>query len=265
MTVARTFGLEKWYCDCVGADGSVAIGYWASLQWKGLALTWEQITVFPPEGAPRQRSALTGDAAPLVAGSLVRWDAPGIGVRYEAARTIQPLDELLLETEEGTVRWRVEAPAARVTLAQDGDVPFEGTGYVERLSMTVPPWALPLKELRWGRWISTDRSRSVVWIDWRGKAPKVWAYLDGQRLHEATVTDEGVRAPGVTLTLDPGRTLIAHALDEVVARIPPLRPLVPVSLLQLRQDTRLSVGRLSGEGASESVTGTAVHELVVLP
>lgn len=265
MTVARTFSLEKWYCDWVGADGSAAIGYWASLQWKGLVLTWEQITAFPPEGPPQRRSALAGDAAPRVEGSLVKWDAPAIGVRYEADRTVPAFEEFLLDTGEGTLQWRVEAPTALVTLTQDEGAPLEGSGYVERLAMTVPPWALPLKELRWGRWISTDRSRSVVWIDWRGGPPKVWVYLDGQRLHEATVTDEAVRAPGVTLILEPGRTLIAHALDEVVARIPPLRPLVPVSLLHLRQDTRLSVGRLSGAGTSGLITGTAVHELVVLP
>ena len=65
----------------------------------------------------------------------------------------------------------MEAPAAEVSVSLRGFAPLRGTGYAERILITIPPWRLPIRELRWGRWIGEAASRSVVWIDWRGESP----------------------------------------------------------------------------------------------
>ena len=45
----------------------------------------------------------------------------------------------------------------------------EGTGYAERLELSIRPWRLPIRELRWGRFVS--EGASMAWIDWQGADP----------------------------------------------------------------------------------------------
>ena len=173
--------------------------------------------------------------------------------------TQPPMSERLLA---GVVEWRVEAPAAVVSASLRGFAPLRGTGYAERIVITIPPWRLPIRELRWGRWIDEDASRSVVWIDWRGEAPHTWVFVDGAAAPTPEVTDESVRAGALEVALGERRTLQERTLAEIVSTIPPLKAVVPRSFLRMRQSRWCSEGRLrDGDGAS--CAGRAIHEVVV--
>ena len=244
------FTLTKWYFDCVDAESRVVIGYWASLSWRGIALTWQNVTLFEPGKAPVSRSSLASASPP----SATSWHAEALGCVMDFEPTQPPIEERLLADGSGVVEWRVEAPAARVSASLQGFAPLRGTGYAERILITIPPWRLPIRELRWGRWIGQDASRSVVWIDWRGKAPRTWVFVDGAAVSSAEVTDENVRAGALDLSLDKRFTLEERSLEEIVSAIPGLRAVIPRSFLGLRQSRWCSHG---------SCAGHAIHEVVV--
>lgn len=244
------FQLTKWYFDCVDEEARAVIGYWASLSWRGVALTWQNVTLFEPGRAPVSRSSL----APATPPSATSWRSEALGCAMDFEPALPPIEERLLADGRGVVEWRVEAPAARVSASMNGFAPLRGTGYAERILITIPPWRLPIRELRWGRWIDDGASRSVVWIDWRGKAPRTWVFVDGAAASPAEVTDEKVRAGNVEVSLGERRTLEERSLDEIVSAIPGLRAVTPRSFLGLRQSRWCS----HGPGA-----GHAIHEVVV--
>ena len=256
------FSLTKWYFDCVAADGRVVIAYWASLAWRGVAVTWQNLTLYEVGEAPLGRSSLASAPAPEVSDEGIVCRLSALGCVVTAASRQPPIEERLFATEEGgVVDWRVEAPVAAARFDLEGLNSVQGAGYVERIFITVPPWRLPIRELRWGRWLDSEASRSVVWIEWRGAAPRTWVFADGARL-DAAVTDEGVVADRVRVVLEGSRTLHERAFAEIAATIPPLKAIVPKSLLELRETKWCSGGRLlDGDGPGRS--GYAIHEVAV--
>jgi hypothetical protein len=268
MNPLATFSLTKWYLDCVDARGRAAIAYWTALAWLGLDLTWQSILVYEPEDAAGgsrrpslQRSSRARGPAPRRDACALSWDAPALGCAVAMEARQPPMAVRLLDSEAGAVDWHCEAPAADTHLRLEGQRPVSGQGYAERLILTLAPWRLPIDQLRWGRWIAADASRSVVWIDWRGELPRSWVFVDGQRQELAAVGGEGVTAGETSLRLDASQLLPARSLREVVATIAPLAALVPSSLLGLRQTRWRSTGTLHGAGRAP-LGGWAIHELV---
>lgn len=256
------FRLTKWYVDCVAPDGRAVIAYWASLAWRGVALTWQSVTVHEAGRPPVTRSSLAPAPPPRASGGTITWRAPSLACTARIEARQRPIEERLLDCEAGVVEWRVEAPAAEVSFDLGGIAPVRGTGYAERLFITVPVWRLPIRELRWGRWHNPAASRSLVWIDWRGETPRTWVFVDGIKVLAAVVTDEGVTADGMIFALGERRTLEARKFGEVAAAIPPLRALAPRSLLALREDKWCGAATLQ-EGSAAAQGGFAIHELAV--
>ena len=257
------FALTKWYVDCVAADGRAVIGYSASLEWRGVGLTWQSVTLYEPGRPPITRSSLASARSPRVADGRITWNAPALACVARIESRQKPIDERLLDCEAGVVDWRVEAPAAEVSFEREGIAPVRGTGYAERIFIGMPPWRLPIRELRWGRWLDPAASRSVVWIDWRGESPRTWVLVDGIKVTDAIVTDECIQAGGMTIALGERRTLHARGFAEIAETIPPLRAVVPKSMLALRETKWLSAATLQyGNVAAQA--GSAIHEHAVI-
>jgi hypothetical protein len=256
------FTLTKWYCDCVAPDGRVVIAYWASLTWRHLALTWQNVVHYETGTPPVRRSSLTSAPPPDVGEDVITWRAPALGCEIEVQLRQRSIEERLLDDGTGVVEWRAEAPAAVVSVHLRGFAPLKGPGYADRVLLTVPPWRLPIRELRWGRWIDAASIRSVVWIDWRGESPRTWVFVDGRMAPSAVVSDDGVSAGEVHVAIGNRRTLETMAFSEVAEMIPPLRTAVPKALLALRQTRWCSDATLQ-EGDAAPLSGQAIHEMVV--
>jgi hypothetical protein len=256
------FRLVKWYFDCVVADGRVVIGYWASIAWRGIALTWQNITVFEPGGTPISRSSLRPSPSPEVVSDTIVWNAGALSARAQIDSTQRPIEERLLASESGVVDWRVVAPAALVTVKLDGYEHLQGSGYAERIEMTIPPWRLPIRELRWGRWVDGSANHSLVWIDWAGSSPRSWVFLDGFRVPCAVVTGDGVGSALAELVLGERRVLHTRALAEIAATIPPLEAMLPKSILALQETKWCSAAALLRQGSS-TTPGSSIYELAV--
>jgi hypothetical protein len=256
------FTFTKWYFDCVAPNSRVAIGYWASLAWRGVALTWQNVTLYETGRPPVSRSSLVPAPPPEVAGDTITWNATALACAVGIESRQRPIEERLIDSDAGVVEWRAEAPAAAVSFELRGSATVQGPGYAERIFISMPPWRLPIRELRWGRWLDAAASRSVVWIDWRSDSPRTWVFVDGIKAPAAVVTDEIICAEGMKVVLGERQTLHSRAFAEIVATIPPLKAVVPKSLLTLRETKWYSTGTLL-EGNAAAQTGSAIHEVAV--
>lgn len=247
------FDLSKWYLDVVSNDGRVAILYVARLRLGPLALHAQHLLRTGPEGAEvRTRWTVRPAPAPVRdhQGGF-RLASPGLGARAHG-QALAPSHEATLWTgQEGAVTWRCLAPRADVELSADGET-WRGLGYLEQLRLTVPPWRLPIRALRWGRLLSPRGG--LVWIDWQGPAP-LRLVLDDGAPTAAPPPDEPV--PG-QVEGPPRLQRLATLRDAPLRRTLPalLRHLVPGGGLALQETKWLSRGEVGG------ASGFAVHELV---
>lgn len=252
--------VTKWYVDCVGDDGDVAIVYWLRLGWRSLALTFVSSLLFRDSGLPvaggrslvtRSRLARTG--APRVDGDALSWRMNEIEV--EMQRRAPAVSASFLGD---VVRWRCELPSADA-LVRVGDFTVRGRGYAEVLRIARAPWKLPIAELRWGRF--TGEQSSAVWIDWRGSHPLTFVASDGRRAEAATVADDRVSFDGSNVTMEARQVIRDAPLRETLDEVPLLSRVLPTRFAAMQECKWRSRGTLRGEGAPAD-HGWCIHEVV---
>ena len=95
-------------------------------------------------------------------------------------------------------------PRSRVEVLV-GDCEFNGLGYAECLTVTVPPWQLPIRQLRWGRFVAPDRS--LAWIDWQGPFSTSISIIDSRQIALQSACDVQVVAGDAVLQIASGISL----------------------------------------------------------
>lgn len=215
------FSLHKWYLDLVTSRGDVVILYAARLRWRAVRVAYVSALEDTADGTHRERGSVGRLDIPRRHGDELTWHSDALDVRGRWLRDTPSLRRrALASTADGTIRWTCHMPRARATV-QAGNVTYEGLGYAEHLSLTMPPWKMPFNELRWGRHASSRHS--LVWIDWRGTEPRSWVWLDGEEQPDAVVTDAGVSGlgGGATLCVQGGRDVVNR---DVLATLTNLLP-----------------------------------------
>ena len=183
------FKMEKYYLDVITKDGNGAYFHSARANLQG----------FDVQGRATNLVDTSGLIATYGEMRSAAFERTGSTVRiHELPRTQGPLtfDSLtvaesitLYEEENGSVTWEAFACDARVTVTLEGQV-LAGSGYAERLTMTIPPWKLPLEQHWWGRTIID--SMSLVWLVWEGPHPLTIGLINGKRIDEVSVTEDKV-------------------------------------------------------------------------
>jgi len=260
----QMFSLTKWYLDVVDPSGRCAIGYSTELLWGPAGVRWEALWLRQPGVPPIHRWAV-GRAEPPDRRSPVRpatpgaieWQSPALGYNLSCEPWTWPVAERLYESAEGAVDWTCEAPAATVRLTSDR-VGVAGAGYVECLTLTLPPWRLPISELRWGRWSCAATRRSLVWIEWRGAHPLTLVLQDGRRADDGRVDDHRVRAGACELVFEDTTVLYADRLGDT-AGLGALAGRLPRRWRDLEDRKSLSIGRSGND------SGWVIHETVRFP
>lgn len=256
------FKLVKWYLDAVEADGTATIAYWASLAWLGMEVAWHDVSRYVPGQPPLERSSMRRVPPPAVADRHIAWQSDRLGLASLHEAAAPAITVTLLDDAHGRITWDCIAPSARARFESAGAM-TEGTGYVERITMTVPPWQLPIDELRWGRWMSDDAASSLVWIDWRGALPVRWVVCNGAVHEAASVRDDGIDLDAGRLTLHTPRTLHDRSVGRLLRGISGLTRLaarIPLSWEEHKWCSRATWTSIAGE----SVSGWAIHEMVTL-
>jgi hypothetical protein len=158
------FRLTKWYLDCVSEEGDAAIIYAAALQWRDLRLQYASL-LCRQSGEVKSRATLRSCLPSANSDGEIKVDAPALDIQGTWTALDPPLQQTLLQSPQGDVHWDCRQPKSRARVNVCGHE-VEGLGYAECLTMTIPPWRLPMRQLQWGRFISpTD---AIIWIDWMG-------------------------------------------------------------------------------------------------
>jgi hypothetical protein len=238
------FSLSKWYLDCVTEAGDVTIVYTGELRWGAVHLGFSSVLT---QGGERHSLRFTPvDTSPI----CCRSDALGIdGVWTPMA---PPIRRAVAECTD----WNCIAPATRVRLNNT-----TGLGYVERLIMTVPPWNLPVKMLRWGRMVAD--AGFIVWIDQDGRRI---VYQNGREAEATELTDTCIAfTDGSRITLDCSLVLREGPLGKTaLAGIPAIGRILPRRLLGMTECKWRSRALLTQPGR-EPISAWAIHERVEWP
>ena len=260
-----SFLLTKWYLDCVSADGQAFIGYWGEIRWRGLAFCAAQ-TLRRDESGRLQSVTRSGRVAPpVLADGELRWVQPGLGMDGVWRASSPAVHRRLLDSPQGFVDWHCEMPGACAEIRFRRErASLRGRGYAEFLQMTLPPWRLPVEELRWGRFHSD--LDTVVWIQWRGPHPLCLILSSGKIWTEdAAISEDRVSLPGAVLDLA-GHTVLRTGpiVSTALARLPLLKHSLPGRFLALDETKWISQGTVHDSGG-DSRRGWAIHEVVRWP
>lgn len=256
------FLLSKWYMDCVSDDGNVFIGYAATLKGRGVSINYSSVLQYQNNKQTEVTTSLLRFSAPRTIGSSLNWSSGPLGVSGTWNAIALPIKRTIFESDTGTIEWHCLQPLARAEVSIGTGQRLEGFGYAEHILISIPPWQLPIDELRWGRFLSN--SDSLVWIDWRGPHPLTLLFHNDRQVEGALVTDSEVvfNDGRLSLTLNEKAVLregplIKTALS-MVHRLLEMTPLRGLNTYECKWRAR---GSLNQEQTPMS-TGWAIHEIV---
>lgn len=258
MAQGRGFRLTKWYLDCVSDAGETVVVYCARAAWRAAHIHYSSV-LSTVGGNTRVRSSLRAFRQPTASIDALHLDLPHMRLQGEWQPLDPPVRKILLETKSGTVDWNCLQPRARVSLRCDGAC-LEGIGYAEVLTLTIPPWRLPMRTLRWGRFASP--LHSLTWIDWQGERQIQVALHDGKECVQPSISDRVVRLDAqYFLELDCGAVLRDGELGRtVLTATPGLQRIFPRWMRGIRETKWRSYGVFSR--GDERDSGWAIHESV---
>ena len=265
LTSGGNFHLNKWFLDFTGENGEAMIFYAAKLTWHGLTTFYTSWLRYNTASGVRLKSRFRNVQFPEMRNNLISWSDSKFGVSgtwESAAKTIQTR---LLDLEEGYLDWKCYQPASKVQLRINDRV-LEGKGYAEQLILTVPPWKIPMDELRWGRFGSDGIN--LVWIELQEKEKLQWLWLNGEKIENCIIEDDHISIPekDLVLKLDRGVVLesekkIFSVVENLIRLIPGFNKIIPLSFLMADEIKWLSKGEFQAQGKTIA-GGMAIHELV---
>ena len=253
-----SFQLSKWYLDCVTDVGDAVIVYTGVVQWKKFRLHYSSLLQTGNGGVVERRS-LRRQASPETAGSKISWHSKPLKFDGAWEALSSAVTETIYRSPEGAIDWNCLMPLAR---ARVGDRP--GLGYAEHLTMTIPPWKLPIHTLRWGRF--TSATDWLTWIDWQGEYSRRIVFLNGEALDCPIIEDDRIEA-GDEMRLSMDRSLVlrdGRLGETALSGVPAIRKIFPSRLVEMVECKWRSRSRLERKGRP-AAEGWAIHEKVSWP
>lgn len=253
------FFLSKWYFDCVSDDGEAFIAYTAEMRWRTLSIDYSSTLHYRPNRKVRSATSLRKIVPPRVEDSNVQWSSSHLGVIGKWISITRPIERTLVESEAGNIEWNCLQPNAKAEMVAD-NIRIEGSGYVDHVTMTIPPWQLPFDQLRWGRF--HGNGDSIVWIDCQGENEINLAFHNGAPIENCVIDADSLRTRDVSLELETGDVLReGPLLKTALAKVPGIDKVFPASLLHTYECKRLSRGMLRTSPMTAQ-PGWAIHEVV---
>jgi hypothetical protein len=242
--------------DCIDDAGDTAILYCAKMRWRGLPLSYCSFVSRSGEVALSHTSL--GRFRIDAEEHRIGVEFPSLKVAGEWNADSAPVQQTVYEDATGYVRWNCMQPRslARVRI---GDREVAGLGYAECLTLTLPPWRLPMRELRWGRFVSAQDS--LVWIDWQGPYSTSFAFHNGRKLDIRSISESECAVDGTTLHMQDSVPIRAGRLREtILPGAPALGRIFPQSVFNIEEHKWRSRGVLdTGDHRAE---GWVIHEVV---
>ncbi len=249
------FSLSKWYLDLVTDLGEVAIVYTGIVRWGPVRLNYSSI-LETMGGRVSERHSLRAHQKPQLKNPTVCWNSKALGFDSVWEAIFPALRETIYDSAKGSIKWHCIAPVARVVSQKRS-----GLGYVEHLEMSIAPWQMPIRTLRWGRF--TSSTDYVTWIDWQGDFRRRVVYMNGKTISCLNLDDNRLAGDdGTELLMDRSLVLRDGPLGATaLSGVPGIRKTFPARLLQIRECKWRSRSQLLRKGMPP-VEGWTIHEVV---
>jgi len=252
----RPFMLAKWYLDCVTVEGDAAIVYCTEMNWRGVHLRLCSI-LSRIGGNLRTRTSISPYRLNSDDGQI-SVELAKLGVTGTWESDSLPFERVVYEQRAGSIRWNCLQPRSSAQVCIEDRV-LRGLGYAESLTLSIMPWKLPLKQLRWGRFVSPQDS--LAWVDWQGSYCTRFAVHGSRECTLLSVSDAEVTVPNAILRIEPGIPLRSGRLGETfLTDAPTLGKLFPHSLFNVIERKWLCRAVLST--TDHSSAGWVIHEVV---
>ena len=245
------FELSKWYGDCISECGDARIAYCAQVRYGRLKAHYSSLLDGEAVSHSLRPYRLVDE------GQTLFWDAPGLSANW--ARQDAALRATVFESEAGAVEWRCVMPKGCASM--NG---IRGLGYAEHLRITIAPWKLPIRTLRWGRFLTPNTT--LIWIDWQGQFANRIVFLNGRRVIAETLDDGGLLLDNkVRISLDRAHVLRQGSLGSTVfAAIPGIGRIASARMFRVTECKWKSRARMQAPGGPAE-DGWCIHEVVNWP
>ena len=197
--------LEKWYADCVTGD-EIQVQYLARLHLGPLCVSYSGR--LGQERSSEIRIGASGFDMPSLDERGMQWPCHPTNEKLVWSDAYSRPIQLWKERDQA-VTWN--------PLVLNGSV-FRpgrrkiGQGYAEKLTLSLAPWSLGIRRLKWGRFCGS--CHSLVWIEWEGNIPNRIALLDGQ--HQALLCAERteIRTEQSRLLIERPKEIVSESIGE---------------------------------------------------
>jgi hypothetical protein len=250
-TRPRCFSLVKWYVDLVTQDGIALIAYAGRLCWRQLSMTYSSVMVSTADGRQYEKHTFGRMESPQLDDDVLTWNQRALRVVGRWRRLQPPIRKQLIAGAKGEITWWCVMPCADARVRVDGHV-FDGLGYAEQVSLSISPWTLPFRTLRWGR--HTSEHHAIVWIDWAGDDTRRYVWFNGVEQHGSRLGENSVGdlTGGTTLSWRDARDVCRRRPVAIIAEdIPaPLHRLL-TPMIALHEHKQLAPSTVESAGAPE--------------
>ena len=200
VTQGGKFHLSKWFLDFVGENGEAMIFYSARLTWCLLSISYTSWLSYDPISGVDLKSRIGKAQNPKIDASLITWEDSKLGISGIWKPKANMIKTRIFDSEEGFVDWNCFQPASKVSL-KINDKLIDGSGYAEQLIITLLSWKIPMDELKWGHFSSSDNN--MVWIELKEKEKRQWLskcqlQLEGKNLSRGMAIHEFVNFKSFT-------------------------------------------------------------------
>jgi len=252
------FSLVKWYMDCVTEPGTTAILYCAEICWRSVKASYSSILLADGNTVSTQTSMTRHRLDSDSGAGKIDVEFPALDVIGTWTAATPPVQHTMFEDSRGSVLWNCLQPSSSVSLHVGGRE-LTGLGYAECLTLTIPPWQLPMRQLRWGRFVSAQDS--LAWIDWQGPYSTSLAVHNGRKCETRSISESEIVLEDATLRMNQPLTLRSGALaSTILPSAPFLRSLLPRSLFNIAEKKWRGRGSLETNGHQS--LGWVIHEVV---
>jgi hypothetical protein len=207
-----------------------------------------------------EKSSLRRTAEPQISGTTY-FNHKFLNTVIRLKKIDGPISISLYEDSEGNeLIWNCHHPKALADITHNGNI-FTGLGYAETLSCPINPLKLPMKELRWGRFLSD--SHTVIWINWKSDDPLNKVFLDGTEFNDAFFENDTLVFDNERhkLTFSEIRTIRNGKLSGLFSKMKYLKFFFNSRLLETVETKFKAKTILTGDSAFLS-TGWSLFEIV---
>ncbi|CAF3663678.1 unnamed protein product [Rotaria sp. Silwood1] len=187
MTTRKSFYVYKWYADIIDEKtNDVAIIYLGELEWNFLKISFTNILQFLEKYHLISQTTFSNYNSPILKNKSFHINSLQVSGQWESKS--ESIIEKLFENKDGYILWECFMPSALGEIKIDEKKIFQGFGYVERLTLTLKPWQIPINILRWGRFLC--KNQYIVWIHWEGDEKKFLVFHNGMKYIDGIINDD---------------------------------------------------------------------------